>query len=114
MQFKKFGVPLGVVVLVALAYRSYGWAGVAMAAGALVMWVLLHFTRMLQVLKRAANRPVGSVASAVMLHDPRAGRAHQPAGPATRGVSLDGWHPVPRDLRVCRRKTAQMGVAQAV
>lgn len=68
MQFKKIGVPLGVVVLVALAYRSYGWAGVAMAAGAVVMWVLLHFTRMLQVLKRAANRPVGSVASAVMLN----------------------------------------------
>jgi hypothetical protein len=68
MQLQKIGVPLGVVVLVALAYRSYGWAGVAMAAGALVMWVLLHFTRMLQVLKRAANRPVGSVASAVMLN----------------------------------------------
>ena len=68
MQFQKIGVPLGGVVLVALAYRSYGWAGVAMAAGALVMWVLLHFTRMLQVLKRAADRPVGTVASAVMLN----------------------------------------------
>ena len=36
--------------------------------GGLVMWQLLHFTRMLQVLKRAANRPVGHVDSAVMLH----------------------------------------------
>jgi len=34
----------------------------------LVMWLLLHFTRMMQVLKRAANQPVGYVGSAVMLN----------------------------------------------
>ena len=56
------------VALVAMAYRSYGWAGVAVAATALVMWALLHFNRMMQVLKRAANRPVGYVGSAVMLN----------------------------------------------
>ena len=32
------------------------------------MWVLLHFTRMMQVLKRAANRPIGYVDSAVVLN----------------------------------------------
>ena len=32
------------------------------------MWMLLHFTRMMQILKRAANRPVGYVDSAVMLN----------------------------------------------
>ena len=32
------------------------------------MWILLHFTRMMQALKRAANRPIGFVGSAVMLH----------------------------------------------
>ena len=32
------------------------------------MWILLHFTRALQVLKRAADRPMGHVASAVMLN----------------------------------------------
>ena len=32
------------------------------------MWILLHFTRILTVLKRAADRPVGTVASAVMLN----------------------------------------------
>ena len=32
------------------------------------MWLLLHFTRMMQVLKRAADRPVGYVGSAVMLN----------------------------------------------
>ncbi len=68
MQFQKILVPVGGVVMVSLAYRFYGWAGVAMAAGALVMWLLLHFTRMMQVLKRAAKRPMGYVDSAVMLN----------------------------------------------
>ena len=72
MQFPKsltsVLVPLGSLALVLWAYRSYSWAGVAMAVGALVMWLLLHFTRMLQILKRAANRPIGFVGSAVMLN----------------------------------------------
>jgi hypothetical protein len=68
MQFQKFLIPAASVVLVVMAYRGYGWPGVAAASGALVMWMLLHFTRMLQVLKRAANRPVGYVDSAVMLN----------------------------------------------
>ena len=68
MQLQKILVPLASVVLIAAAYRSYGWAGVAAASGALMMWLLLHFTRMLQVLKRAANRPIGYVDSAVMLN----------------------------------------------
>lgn len=68
MQFQKIFVPIASVVLVVAAYRAYGWGGVAIALGALVMWLLLHFTRMMQVLKRAADRPVGFVDSAVMLN----------------------------------------------
>jgi hypothetical protein len=68
MPFQKILTPIAGVLMVALAYRSYGWAGVAVAVGALVMWMLLHFTRMMQVLKRAANRPIGYVGSAVMLN----------------------------------------------
>lgn len=68
MQFQKILVPVGGVVLVAAAYRAYGWGGVAVVVGGLVMWLLLHFTRMMQVLKRAADRPVGYVGSAVMLN----------------------------------------------
>ena len=68
MPFQKYLIPIASVVMVAAAYRSYGWAGVATVVGALVMWVLLHFTRMMQVLKRAANRPIGHVDSAVMLN----------------------------------------------
>ena len=61
-------IPLGALAALVAGYWYYGWPGVALAGGALVMWQLLHFTRMLQVLKRAANRPIGHVDSAVMLH----------------------------------------------
>jgi hypothetical protein len=64
----RLGAGLAVVVVAFLAYRAYGWPGLALAAGGLVMWVLLNMTRMLKVLQRAAERPVGTVASAVMLH----------------------------------------------
>ena len=68
MQLQRVIVPIAGLLLIAAAYRSYGWGGVAIATGALVMWLLLHFTRMMQVLKRAANRPIGYVDSAVMLN----------------------------------------------
>lgn len=68
MQFQKFLVPLACVALIAGAYYGYGWRGVAIATGGLMMWLLLHFTRMMQVLKRAADRPIGYVGSAVMLN----------------------------------------------
>jgi hypothetical protein len=68
MQIQKLGVPLFSALLLIAAHRYYGWAGVAVAMGALVMWLLLHFTRMMQILKRAANRPIGYVDSAVMLN----------------------------------------------
>ena len=68
MQFQQIFIPLAGVALVVAAYHSYGWRGVAIATGALVMWMLLHFSRMMQILKRAANRPIGFVGSAVMLN----------------------------------------------
>jgi hypothetical protein len=68
MNFQKILIPVAGVAAVVLGYRAFGWAGVAAVAGGLVMWVLLHFTRMMQVLKRAANRPIGYVDSAVMLN----------------------------------------------
>jgi hypothetical protein len=68
MNFSKFLIPLGVVVFVAGAWHQYKWPGVAVATGAVVMWILLHFTRMVTVMSRAANRPVGHVGSAVMFN----------------------------------------------
>jgi len=68
MNAQKILVPLAGIAAVALAYRFYGWLGVAAIVTGLVMWLLLHFTRMMNVLKRAANRPIGHVDSAVMLN----------------------------------------------
>ncbi|MDD0811214.1 glycerate kinase [Curvibacter sp. RS43] len=68
MNFKKILVPVGGIVIVALAYRAYGLGGVAAALGGVVMWILMHYTRLMQVLKRANNNPIGYVGSAVMLN----------------------------------------------
>jgi hypothetical protein len=55
-------------LMIAVAFTKFGWPGVALVVGGLVFWMLLHFTRMMTVLKRAANAPMGYVASAVMLN----------------------------------------------
>ncbi len=68
MNWQKIAVPLLGVVLLAGAWRAYGWGGIAIAATGIVMWLLLHFTRITKVLQRAAEQPVGYVGSAVMLN----------------------------------------------
>ena len=68
MNFKKLWAPLAVIVLTAGAWRQFGWPGLAIATGGVLMWILLHFTRLMHILKKAADRPIGSVASAVMLN----------------------------------------------
>lgn len=55
-------------LLVAFSYQAYGWGGVALVTGGIVMWMLLHVNRTMQVLRRAASRPIGYVDSAVMLN----------------------------------------------
>ena len=42
--------------------------GLAMTVTAMVMWMLLHYTRLMHIFKQASNRPIGHVDSAVMLH----------------------------------------------
>lgn len=59
---------LAAAALLILAHRAYGWPGLAAAGGGLMMWLLLHVTRLMTILKRAANQPIGHVASAVMLN----------------------------------------------
>ncbi len=66
--FLRVGVPLAGIAILTLAWYRFDWQGVAVVLTAIVMWALLHFNRMVQVLKRAANRPVGYVDSAVMLN----------------------------------------------
>ncbi|MFT4241779.1 MAG: glycerate kinase [Acidovorax sp.] len=68
MNLRNIVIPLGIVALLIVGYTSYGWPGIAAVGGGLVMWALLHFTRLMSVMKKAANRPVGYVGSAVMLN----------------------------------------------
>ncbi len=68
MNFQKIWVPLAGIVLLAVAYVNFGWPGVALVGGGIVMYLLLFFSRAIAILKRAANRPVGYVDSAVMLN----------------------------------------------
>ena len=65
---QKILIPLAIIGGAAIAYQSYGWRGLVVVASVLVFGILLQFSRMMQVLKRAANRPIGSVDSAVMLN----------------------------------------------
>ena len=68
MNFRNVVVPVGLAILFYVAYRSYGWMGVAGVGGGTIMWALLHFTRLMTVLRRASNRPIGYVGSAIMLN----------------------------------------------
>lgn len=68
MNLTKILAPVAIILLTVGAWRQFGWAGIALAAGGVVMWILLHFTRLVTILKKAADRPIGHVASAVMLN----------------------------------------------
>jgi hypothetical protein len=67
-NWQRIAVPILGVALVAAAWATYGWPGVALVVGGIVMWALLHFTRMMKVLQRASARPIGYCDSAVMLN----------------------------------------------
>lgn len=68
MNFTRILTLAAIAILTLGAWQAFGWAGIALAVGGIVMWVLLHFTRMVTILKKAADRPIGHVASAVMLN----------------------------------------------
>ncbi|MEJ7931537.1 glycerate kinase [Ramlibacter sp. AN1015] len=68
MNWQRILIPVMAVVVLGAAWRAYGAPGLAIASGGLLMWLLLHFTRLMHVLKQAADRPVGWVGSAVMLN----------------------------------------------
>jgi hypothetical protein len=61
-----FGWVLALVLIVA-GYRSYGLAGLALAASVIVFWLLLQFSRVMRVMNTAGANPIGRVDSAVML-----------------------------------------------
>ena len=61
------GWALAALALVA-GYMGYGWPGVLLALTVTVFWLLMQFSRAVRTMKRAAERPLGTVDSAVMLH----------------------------------------------
>lgn len=91
-------IPLGLAVLLYLAYDALGWMGVAAVGGGIVMWLLLHFTRLMTVMRRASERPMGYVGSAVMLNaklKPKVNLMHVVAMTRSLGVriSQEGQEP---------------------
>jgi hypothetical protein len=68
MNVQRILLPAAALAALALAYRHYGWMGLAAVGAMLMMWVLLHFTRLMTILQRASKRPIGHVDSAVMLN----------------------------------------------
>jgi hypothetical protein len=46
----------------------YGWQGTLLALSVVVFWLLLQFSRALRTLRDAAQRPIGTVVSAIMFN----------------------------------------------
>jgi hypothetical protein len=68
MNWRHILVPLFALIFLGWSYHAYGWPGVLFVVTGGVMWILLNFYRLVTLLKRAANRPIGFVDSAVMLN----------------------------------------------
>ena len=68
MNLRNILVPVGLLVLLCVGFKSFGVAGLVAVMGAVVMWGLLHFTRLMSVMNKAAKRPLGYVGSAVMFN----------------------------------------------
>jgi hypothetical protein len=57
-----------VAALGVVSWQAYGWRGLAIAASAVVFWLLMQFNRTVRVMQDAAQQPLGLVPSAVMFH----------------------------------------------
>lgn len=68
MTWQRILTLIAAIALGAGAWRAGGWAGIALVGSALVLWFLLSYTRLITIMKRAADRPIGYVGSAVMLN----------------------------------------------
>lgn len=65
-KLSKYLAPITLVTLVSWAWQSAGWEGIVMTVTGLVMWLLMYFTNIMVIMRRARNNPIGYVASAVM------------------------------------------------
>lgn len=102
MNLRKLVVPLGLAVLLYAAFDAMGWKGVAAVGGGIVMWLLLHFTRLMTIMRRASERPIGYVPSAVMLNaklKPKSTLMHVVAMTRSLGQRLSEEHAQPEVYR---------------
>ena len=68
MKLRAFFTLAAAVALGWLAWLAGGWQGLLLAGSGLIMWALLHFNRVVAVMRRTAQQPIGYVGSAVMLN----------------------------------------------
>ena len=68
MTWQRILTFMAAIALGAMAWRAGGGAGLALLFSGLLLWFLLYYTRIMTIMKRAADRPVGYVGSAVMLN----------------------------------------------
>lgn len=96
---------LAIVLAVALgagAWRAGGWPGMALLGSGVVLWALLYYSRIIAVMKRAADRPIGHIGSAVMLNaklKPRSPLLHVLAQTRSLGERLSAADAEPEVFR---------------
>lgn len=56
------------IAALGVGWQAYGWQGVLLAVSIIVFWLLLQFSRTMRVMRKAAERPMGDVSSAVMMN----------------------------------------------
>lgn len=67
-RLRPFLFPALALAIAFAAWQSYGAKGLILAALMISFWVLLHFTKLMRLLRAAAKRPVGHVRDARALH----------------------------------------------
>lgn len=67
-RLRNLAIPVVIIALLLAGWQSMRWQGVLAVGGGLLLWALLHFTRLMNVMHKAARNPIGHVGSAVMLN----------------------------------------------
>lgn len=68
MNWQRILILVVAIAMGAGAWRAGGWAGIALLVSGVILWFLLNYTRLITIMKRAAERPIGYIGSAVMLN----------------------------------------------
>lgn len=61
-------LPLLLAGLLIGSWHKGGWHGLLLAGSGVLLWLLLHYTRLILVMRRAARHPKGWTHSALMLN----------------------------------------------